>query len=691
MFHRLSIQSKMILLLLAVSLASIAVMAWIGYASAKQALTQAVRNQLQGVRVAKTTTLEAMLASLRDQVVAMSDAKVTIDGMRAFGQAHRDLASRSLTPEQSEKLDAFYREVFLPALDSKVDGEPVLEQYLPTRPAERYLQYHYIAENPNPYGKKQALEESPTDKSAYGAAHAAQHKSFARAVRIFGFEDVMLVDAATLDIIYSYQKTSELGTNLETGPYANTQLGAVVRAMRKQGDRDGFLIADFEPYRPSLGRAMGFAVSPIFDGQQMMGMLVLQFPLEAINRVLTGNRAWREEGLGETGECYLVGADKTMRSDLRGLQENSEKFLAELHKSRLPAKLVAAVEKARNPMCILPVETSSVEAALRGESGIAKTTNFLGEPVLSAYGPLDLGDGRCAVVAEISENEADAPIRAFARRVIIVASGMALFVTLLALVASNILTRPVRALTDGARRLGSGDSNVRVDVPAGDEFGELAQVFNGMAESIRTQREELMGQVRENQELLLGILPAAAAALRRDGDAKASCQFSDLSVLFAEIAGLDEFGAREGEGRALSVLGDLVAAFDDAAEKCGIEKVKTAGGTYLAVCGLSVARPDHVRRMLRFARELGRITDMFNRDCRANFRLVAGISAGPVAGGIVGRQKFLYELWGETVAIARKLAGSAGVGILVTEAVKERAGDAGEFRPSAQGTWEFVG
>jgi hypothetical protein len=150
----MSIQSKMILLLLAVSLGSIAVMAFIGYESARAALSRSVEDHLQGVRVAKTTTLKAMLENLRDEVISISDSRIVIDGMRAFGTAYRELGQQRLTEAQAGALKQFYAEDFVPKLAKHLDAEPVLEQYLPTRPAEAYLQYHYLAANPAEYEKK---------------------------------------------------------------------------------------------------------------------------------------------------------------------------------------------------------------------------------------------------------------------------------------------------------------------------------------------------------------------------------------------------------------------------------------------------------------------------------------------------------------------------------------------------------
>lgn len=680
--NRLSIQTKMILLLLAVSLSSIAVVAWNSYKFGRSALIRAAEDHLKGVQVAKTTTLKAMLDSLRDQVISMSDSHVTIDGMREFRAAYKSLNAASLTPEQSEKLEGFYENDFLPKLAEQIDGEPVLEQYLPVKPAERYLQYHYLSNNPHPYGKKQDLEESESDQSSYGKIHETYHNAFERAVKIFGFEDVMLVDAESMEIVYSYQKTSEFATNLETGPYANTLMASKVRAMRGNNDRDDFKIADFEPYRPSLGKPMAFAVSPIFDGPQMIGLLVLQFPIDNFNKVLTGNFNWAEEGMGQTGETYLVGPDKTMRSRSRFMYEKPKDFVQLLRQSSVPTSVVERIEKQGNVICAMPVESESVAAAFRGQKGIMVVNDYRGEETLSAYGPLELNSLRWAVITEKDLAEVEAPIHQLGRTVLIVASGMALAVTLLALMFSHLLTRPLRALTEGALRLGRGETDVKVRVKSRDEFGELGRVFNQMSENIKQQTERLEGQVRENQELLHSILPASAVAQRQEGDEKANREFADVSVLFAEIVGMEELGGKLGEAAALSSLGDLIEAFDEAAEESGIEKVKTIGGSYLAVCGLSVNRPDHVRRIIQFAQQMERIIGVYNRDEKAHLAISIGINSGPVVGGVVGRRKFLYDLWGDTVTIAKKLSAGNRTAIRVTSQIRERIGDQFNFGAS---------
>ena len=676
---RMSIQSKVILLLLGVSLASIGTVAWIGYESGRSSLDAALRERLTAIRSAKTLNVSMMLDALRDQVIAMSDSQTVTGAAREFTAAFAKLADARLTPPQEEALAAFYASDYLPKLNEGRGGQPVVEQYLPASPAARSLQYHYLAANPAPYGEKHLLEAPPGDTGEYGQVHARFHKEFARTVAIFGFADLLIVDPDSLDIVYSYAKTAEFATNLEVGPYATTQLATLVRSLQGHKERDDFEISDFEKFAPSLGQPMAFIASPIYDGSELLGILVLQFPIETFNKVLSANYAWSEEGFGRTGECYLVGPDRTLRSRSRFMVEDAEAFLADLATEGVPREAIERMRARGAAMCLLPVDNPSVEEALRGRSGVMTTRGYRGKEVLAAYGPLELNRLRWALVTSIDEAEAYEPTARFGRTVFGLASGLSLASTLLALAFSNLLTRPLRALTLAAERLGAGDTSVSVPIDSEDEFGQLGRVFNGMAASIRRQTEQLQTQVRENEDLLLNILPASAIESRRDGDEQANREFADVSVLVADVVGMERYGTTVGEARALAILGDLVAAIDEAADAGGIEKVKTTGTTYLAVCGLSVTRPDHVRRMIAFAREIERIVAIFNRDHHLDAGVSIGINAGPVVGGVVGRRRFLYDLWGETVAVAKGLADQGTAAIRVTDQVRERTAGLFEF------------
>ena len=210
------------------------------------------------------------------------------------------------------------------------------------------------------------MEAAPADKSAYGTAHQKFHKLFSRAAVLFGFEDVMLIDSDTLEIVYSYQKTTEFATNLDTGPYSNTNLAAAMRALRKTRDMDDFKAVDTELYRPNLGAPMGFLASPIFEGNRMIGLLALQFPIDSFNRITTANYNWKAVGLGDTGECYLSGPDMTMRTRSRFMHTDPKGFIADLRQKGLPKNVVDRIERQGSVINALPVKYASAEKAMAG-------------------------------------------------------------------------------------------------------------------------------------------------------------------------------------------------------------------------------------------------------------------------------------------------------------------------------------
>jgi class 3 adenylate cyclase len=179
----------------------------------------------------------------------------------------------------------------------------------------------------------------------------------------------------------------------------------------------------------------------------------------------------------------------------------------------------------------------------------------------------------------------------------------------------------------------------------------------------------------ENERLLVSLLPASGAAQMRVGNAETRQSFADVTVAYINLAGLESQSAELGEEDSMELLSDIVAACDEAAEHHGVEKVRTIGSSYLAVSGLSVERPDHTARMVDFAREVVRIVRRFNAE--RGVRLIAeiGINAGPVIGGLVGRRKFIYDLWGDTVKLARGIESDGRNSILVTRPVYERVRD----------------
>ncbi|MFM8222706.1 MAG: adenylate/guanylate cyclase domain-containing protein, partial [Planctomycetaceae bacterium] len=349
--------------------------------------------------------------------------------------------------------------------------------------------------------------------------------------------------------------------------------------------------------------------------------------------------------------------------------------LESLRRAGVADGILRTIERQKNGLLALRVETEGVKEALAGREGLATYQDYRGELVVGSYAPFDFGSNRWALLAEMDTAEAFAPIQAFGRRVVMTTAGIALATTLLGLLLSNLFIAPVRTLTAAARRIAAGEVGAQAEVNTRDEFRSLADAFNDMSRGLKEKTQQLQQKVRENEDLLLNILPAPAAARLREGDANPTQSFCDVTVLYAEVVGLLELTDRLGSEKGLQLLHDLVVAFDEAAEQLGVEKVKTSGATYLAVCGLSVQRPDHTSRVVEFAQELQRIVERFNRERGSDLRLQVGINAGPVTGGVVGRNKFIYDLWGDTVSVARGLRKGQTDGVRLTRSVYDRVAD----------------
>jgi class 3 adenylate cyclase len=134
----------------------------------------------------------------------------------------------------------------------------------------------------------------------------------------------------------------------------------------------------------------------------------------------------------------------------------------------------------------------------------------------------------------------------------------------------------------------------------------------------------------------------------------------------------------------LAILNDLVASFDDLAARFGLEKVKTIGDSYLAVCGLSVPYLDHDKRAIDCAIEMHGILRRFNLERGFKLGIQIGIHSGDIVAGIVGKSRVVYDIWGETVKLAHTLSQACPAGaVYVSEVVHHRLEDLYPFERTA--------
>ena len=151
-------------------------------------------------------------------------------------------------------------------------------------------------------------------------------------------------------------------------------------------------------------------------------------------------------------------------------------------------------------------------------------------------------------------------------------------------------------------------------------------------------------------------------------------------MIFAQIAGLDELSAELTSEESLLIVNKLVHQFDAAAQRLGIERVRTLRNGYLATCGLNIPRIDKVWRTVDFAVEMHHIIARYNATAGTSLELKAAIHSGTVSSGLIGRANPVYDIWGETVDLVYRVQNeAANPGVYVTSGVRDAMGTSTTF------------
>lgn len=640
-------------MLLCVCISSIMAIAYVGYDNGRQALDNAIKNQLISVREAKAYQIEKYFQQVRAQVQTFSRGGVN-DASKAFNQYYRQLENQEIQLDWNQDLKQYYQQNFLPKLAKNTEGRPLLYSYYPQNSAARYLQYHYIVANSNPLGEKEYLR-NPHDGSEYTRVHNVVQPIYSNFITQLGYYDLFLIDAQTGTIVYSVKKETDFGTNLFDGPYASSNLAQVFKQAIKVNDPDYVAISDFEPYRASYAEPAAFIASPIFEQSELIGVLAFQLSTDEIDNIMTGDQNWQADGLGKSGETNLVGADFGMRSISRFLIEQPDTYYKAIADQGLGQDEINHIKILNHSILHQETRTEAISKALDNQTGFIRGEDYRGVSTLNAYRPLELDDLDWVINAKIDAAEAFEPIKDFQRKVLLATAIIVLLVTLISSLLAYYFVRPIRTLIDGFRQVGKGSTDVRITVKSKDEFRELTRSFNEMVNKLDQQKKLVQEKNKENEQLLLSILPEPVAKRLRQGEESISDSFPNLTILFADLGGFSQLSESLSATETVSLLNNLIIAFDDAAEKHGVEKHKTIGSSYMAVCGLSVPRLDQAKRIIDFAQEMLCIVRRFNREKNINLQLRIGVNSGSVIAGIVGRDKFIYDLWGNTVNIAYHL------------------------------------
>jgi class 3 adenylate cyclase len=679
----LGFQSKLLIMLLTVSVISVLIAGGIGYVSGTNSLRQAEYHRLTQLRESRAREITAYYRTVTDGVSIVTHGATVNGATRDFTAAFAELQAAPPPPAAEAAVSNYYATVFAPEL-AKATGKDVDPKlFEPTSNAAIYLQNAYTVPAHGDFDAA-AKVNSAGDPSAWSAVSARYQPYFADLTSRYGFEDALLLNT-TGDVVFSTYKGVDLGTNVLTGPYKTTKLSDTYRQAMQAVSVDETFVSDFERYAPSYGKPTPWVLSPIGSNGVITGVLALQLSLDRINDVMTGNEGWEEDGLGKTGETYLAGTDKLMRSVSRELLTDPTNYVKEVVADGTPEDVAKREVEVKGSVLLQPVDTLAVNRALAGESGVTTAQDYIGPDALVAYTPLQIPGLEWVLVAKVDESEALAPVNDFARNIALSIAAIVLAVCLIGLLFSRIFTRPLTRLAAAVRRVSGGERGVAVPITTKDEIGDLGAAFNEMSNTLQIKQELIDEQRRENDRLLANLMPEALARRYREGEETISSDYRDVSVIYAELVGFDEFSRSTSSDDSVGLLNSIIEGIDEAAERHGIERVRHLHNGFLASCGLVVPRVDHASRTVAFASELTEIIERSNDQHEAQLSIRAGIDSGPVSSGLIGQRSKVYDLWGEAVDLAHRVHAASNVaGVFVSSRVHEAL--QGIYTFSAAGT-----
>jgi guanylate cyclase len=186
----------------------------------------------------------------------------------------------------------------------------------------------------------------------------------------------------------------------------------------------------------------------------------------------------------------------------------------------------------------------------------------------------------------------------------------------------------------------------------------------------------------KSERLLLNVLPEPVAARLKEREGIIADALPCVTVLFADIVGFTPLSERLSASDVVALLDRVFARWDELAAAHGVEKIKTIGDAYMVAGGIPLPRADHAEAIAEMALAMGPEFTRVARESGHALQVRIGIDTGPVVAGVIGRAKFIYDLWGDTVNTASRMESHARPGtILVTERTFERLRARYELRP----------
>ena len=475
----------------------------LSYESGRDGLREEVERNLISRRNLKLQEVESYLLTIEKQAITQASSTMFINAASIFISAFDNyLTETEQNPLTKQKLDAYYEDKFHTTYKQKNSGHQLnisqLKQSISSTGIA--LQSAYIGDNPNPLGSKDALD-SYNDNSSYSAAHQSFHPSIRTFLNAFGYYDIFIVDPKNGNVVYSVFKEMDYATSLETGPYKNSGLAQAYNNAKSLSHGQA-KFTQFSPYTPSYESPAAFISTPIMEDGQLSAILIFQMPVGDLNKMMTFDGNWSENGMGESAEIYLVDKNKKILNNSRFFVENNKAFLELIKASGFDQTVVENIVNKQSNIGILPVNSLGVDAALQGQSGFSIFNDYRDVPVVSAYAPVKVGNLGWAILSEVDAEEAFRSTTELGENIIrnviaFLLVALALSIAIGWRIASSA-TRPIEVVSNTVQKIAK-NNDFTLEVPnEDDEIKSLSSAINRLIKNLNLS----IGSVKNTVDIL---------------------------------------------------------------------------------------------------------------------------------------------------------------------------------------------
>jgi methyl-accepting chemotaxis protein len=492
MFKKLSIKAKVSVgMSLMVLLATVA-LGVSAYILSKRNIQEAVFSQLTAAKSIKKNQIINYFQTIDNLVSSLSESHMIVEALDSLSKSFYAMAIDENSPEYTQTKEALikhYQDNVSPLITKNTGITFPINTLIPESSRSIYFQNQYILQNTNAIGTKHLLNKGDA-QIKYNEFHEKYHASLKAIVEKFGLYDVFLVNKEGW-VVYTYFKEVDYATNLNTD---NSSQG-LAECFKKsiKAEKGKTTLVDFAKYSPSYDLPASFISSKIYNGEELLGTIMFQMPIDQINKVMTSNGQWKNEGLGETGETYLVGEDLKMRTNSRFLTEDPEGYFQVLKNSGYPESVISIIKRVNSSILFQEINTKASNDGKAGVAGNEIILDYRKVPVLSSYEKIKILDLNWVIISEKDEAEAFKSIKTLFFSIIIIAFVVIVIALILSFILSSSITRPILILVNKI-----STASVRV-AQSSTNVSEGAVEQASSVEELSATMEEITANINQNK------------------------------------------------------------------------------------------------------------------------------------------------------------------------------------------------